>query len=77
METVLVSQTGRLVGHVRYDPLTDQFDPDPGVPVDVVSDVVVTYYRDNVLFGQSGDGYVWAEAVVAKRVRCPTCGRLN
>lgn len=77
METVRVSLAGRVAGFVRYDPLTDEFDPDPDVPAGVLSDIMVTYYRDNVLFGSNGDGFVWAEAVVAKRVRCPTCGRLN
>jgi hypothetical protein len=72
METVRVSLAGRVVGFVRYDPLTDEFDSDPGVPVDVASDIMVTYFRDNVLFGQNGDGFAWAEAVVAKRVRCQT-----
>lgn len=62
METVQVSRWGQVVGFVRYDPITDEFHPDPGVPAEVVSDIVVTYYRDNVLFGASGDGYAWAEA---------------
>jgi hypothetical protein len=77
METVRVSLNGCLVGFVRYDPLTDEFDPDPDVPADVLSDIMVTYYRDNVLFGQNGAGYAWTEAVVVKRVRCPTCGRVS
>jgi hypothetical protein len=77
METVRVALAGRAIGAVRYDPLADEFDADPGVPTDVVSDIAVTYYRDNVLFGQNGDGYVWTEAVVMQRVRCPTCGRFN
>jgi hypothetical protein len=77
METVRVLLAGREIGFVRYDPLADEFDPDPGVPAGVVSDIAVTYYRDNVLFGRNGDGYDWAEVVVAKRVRCPMCGRFN
>jgi hypothetical protein len=77
METVRVSLAGREIGIVRYDPLADEFDPDPGVPVGVVSDIAVTFYRDNVLFGSNGDGFSWAETAVAKRGRCPTCGRFN
>ena len=77
METVRVSLREQVIGFVRYDPQTDSFDHDPAVPADVVADIVVTFYRDNVLFGRSGGGYAWSETVKAKRVRCPTCGRLN
>jgi hypothetical protein len=77
METILVSRAGQLVGRVRFDPSTDGFDPDPGVPAGVASDIAVTYYRDNVLFGQSGDGYSWAEADAARQERCPVCGRVG
>lgn len=74
METVLVSRAGGVLGQVRHDPSTDQFDPDPSVPRDVVSDIIVTYYRDNVLFGQNRDGYAWAAGSV-KPARCPLCGK--
>jgi hypothetical protein len=67
METVRVSLAGRVIGLVRYDHLADQFSHDPGVPAVVVSDIAVTYYRDNVLFGRSGDGYAWAEVTDPKR----------
>ena len=77
METILVLKAKRLVGRVRFDPTTDEFAPDPGVPPEVVSDIVVKYYRDNVLFGQSRDGYSWAEVAVGRRVSCPFCGRVG
>jgi hypothetical protein len=61
MEKVQVSLGGRVVGYVRCDTLANEFHPDASVPPEVVSDIVVKYIRDNVLFGRSGDGYSWAE----------------
>jgi hypothetical protein len=62
MLTIWVTRSGRAVGAVRYDPASDRFDADDGIPADIVSDVQVTFYRDNVLFGASGDGYEWSDA---------------
>lgn len=74
METVLVSRAGGVLGQVRHDPSTDQFDPDPSVPRDVVSDIIVTYYRDNVLFGQNRDGTPGVRAPSSRR-DVPSAGK--
>jgi hypothetical protein len=61
MCTLRVTRYGRTVGYLVYHPEDDGFEADPAVPPDVLSDIRVTYYRDNVLFGASGDGYAWRE----------------
>jgi hypothetical protein len=61
MEKVQVSLGEWVVGCVHCDTLANEFHGDTGVPTEVVSDVEVTYFRDHVLFGRSGDGYSWAE----------------
>jgi hypothetical protein len=59
--TVKVSVAGITVGSVRFDDRKRLFFCDEGVPSVVLSDIRVSYYRNNCLFGMSGDGYVWEE----------------
>jgi hypothetical protein len=61
MYTLEVTRDGTRIGCVHFDPLADCINADVDVPADVMSDIMVTYHRDNVLFGASGDGYKWEE----------------
>jgi hypothetical protein len=76
MYALEIIRDGTIIGQVRFNPLADHLDSDVGVPACVMSDIVVTYYRDNVLFGESGDGYMWAEVTgrdpEPKGIDCPS-----
>lgn len=61
MYTLEVTRDGTRIGCVHFDPIADCINSDVEVPADLMSDIVVTYHRDNVLFGESGDGYRWEE----------------
>ena len=56
-----VLKYGYSVGRILFDPADETFHTEMGVPISVFSDIKMTYYRDNVLFGESGDGYRWVE----------------
>lgn len=69
--TLEVSYQGQAIGRLRLDAVSGACDADPGVPDVVVSDIVMTYYRENVVFGRSGDGYHWREVRETEGVTKP------
>jgi hypothetical protein len=56
---VEVTQFGQRVGFVRINEREGIISSDESIPRHIVSTIVIQWYQDNYLFGDTKDGYEW------------------